>query len=185
MAYVPGLAFVFLSMAKEKVEIEYKFAALVDPLTGVPNRRAFLENAQRLVRSAGHKPVSCLIFDLDRFKDLNDSFGHDIGDRVLHLFGEVLSRHLPAGSYGRLGGEEFSAVIALHRAEAEVVAQRIRADFSNAGKLVGGEPIMVTVSVGCSTAAGESPETLIQKADVALYQAKRSGRNSVVTALPD
>ncbi|PVE25228.1 hypothetical protein DC522_06765 [Microvirga sp. KLBC 81] len=103
VVYTPALAFIFLSMAKEHVELGYKQAAFIDPLTGIPNRRAFLHRATRLIDAREGKPVSCLIFDLDNFKTFNDHYGHEVGDRVLMLFGEVLTKHLPEKSYGRLG----------------------------------------------------------------------------------
>jgi GGDEF domain-containing protein len=112
VVFTPTLAFIFLSMAKERVEYGYKQAALVDALTGVPNRRAFMGFAGQLSARRNGKPVTCLLFDLDNFKSVNDDYGHDAGDRVLTLFGEILTRHLPPGSFGRLGGEEFAAILA-------------------------------------------------------------------------
>ena len=178
----PSLAFMFLSMAKESVEFEYKQAALVDPLTGVPNRRAFMQNASRLLDQPGNRPVSCLLFDLDNFKAINDRHGHDTGDRILTIFGEVLAAHLPQGTFGRLGGEEFGAILPLASREAALVADRIRHAFSAAGANTLGELARVTVSVGCVTAGGLDAGTLLRRADAALYQAKRGGRNIVIAA---
>ena len=178
----PTLAFMFLSMAKEKVEFEYKQAALVDPLTGVPNRRAFMQNASLLLGRLGNRPASCLLFDLDNFKALNDGYGHDAGDRILTIFGEVLASHLPQGTFGRLGGEEFGAILPLASREAPLVADRIRHAFSTVGANTLGGSAAVTVSVGCITGTGIDAGTLLRGADAALYQAKRGGRNIVIAA---
>ncbi|EIM28530.1 GGDEF domain-containing protein [Microvirga lotononidis] len=182
VVFGPSLAFMFLSMAKESVELEYKQAALVDPLTGVPNRRAFMQNASRLLARLGSKPVSCLLFDLDNFKAINDRHGHDTGDRILRIFGEVLTSHLPQGTFGRLGGEEFGAILPLAAREAAVLAEGVRHAFSTAGAETLGDLARVTVSVGCVTGAGADAGALLRRADAALYQAKRSGRNIVIAA---
>jgi diguanylate cyclase (GGDEF)-like protein len=178
----PTLAFMFLSMAKESVEFEYRQAALVDPLTGAPNRRAFMENASRLLARLGNRPVSCLLFDLDNFKAINDRHGHDAGDRILTIFGEILANHLPQQSFGRLGGEEFGAILPLDSREAALLADQIRHAFSTVGAETLGGLVNVTVSVGCITGAGVDAGTLLRRADAALYQAKRSGRNIVIAA---
>lgn len=180
--YGPTLAFMFLSMAKESLKFEYKQAALIDPLTGAPNRRAFMQNATRFLARLGNGPASCLLFDLDNFKSINDRYGHDAGDRVLTIFGEVLAKHLPRQSFGRLGGEEFGAILPLDSRDAARLADRIRDAFSTAGAQALGGTADVTVSVGCATAAGADAATLLRKADAALYQAKRSGRNVVIAA---
>jgi len=181
VGFIPGFAMALVSMAKERVEFTFRTAALVDPLTEVPNRRAFLEAASRMTQSAGQKPVSCLLFDLDNFKNLNDNFGHDLGDEALRLFARVLSRTLPEGSYGRLGGEEFGAILALDHVDAKTLADTIRRDFADAGQIIRGRPVMTTVSAGCATGVGVTPEELIQQADVALYRAKAAGRNAVTS----
>lgn len=183
VVFTPTMAFIFLSMAKEKVEYGYKQEAFVDSLTGVPNRRAFMEHATRLIEQRNGQPVTCLLFDLDNFKAVNDSYGHDAGDRVLRSFGEVLSRHLPARSFGRLGGEEFAAILALNSSEAIAVADAIRHAISTAGCTVLGAETHVTVSIGCATSlSGAAVDVLLQEADAALYKAKDYGRNIVISA---
>ncbi|MGO4526486.1 diguanylate cyclase [Microvirga sp. 2MCAF35] len=182
VVFGPSLAFMFLSMAKESVEFEYKQAALVDPLTGVPNRRAFMQNASDLLAQSGGRAVSCMLFDLDNFKAINDRHGHDTGDRILTIFGEVLARHLPQGTFGRLGGEEFGAILPLDSREAALLADRVRHAFSAAGADTLGDLARVTVSVGCITGTGIDAGTLLRRADAALYQAKRGGRNIVIAA---
>jgi diguanylate cyclase (GGDEF)-like protein len=182
VVYGPTLAFMFLSMAKERTEYDYKQAALIDPLTGVPNRRAFLQNARDLLRRLGDAPVSCLLFDLDNFKRVNDSYGHDAGDRILTVFGQTLAAHLPRRSFGRLGGEEFGAILPLACQEASALAETVRRAFASAGEDLPEIRAAVTVSVGCATAKGATAEELLRRADIALYQAKAGGRNAVVVA---
>jgi diguanylate cyclase (GGDEF)-like protein len=182
--YVPALAFIFLSMAKERVEFDYKRAALIDPLTGIPNRRAFLKNASKLLDRLGGKPASCLLFDLDNFKSLNDTYGHDVGDRILSVFGQTLARHLPRRTFGRIGGEEFGAIIPVEPHEAAALAETIRRAFAASGESALGVRAEVSVSVGCATAVAATAQELLSRADIALYQAKADGRNMVVTAEP-
>ncbi|WP_160310539.1 GGDEF domain-containing protein [Microvirga vignae] len=182
VVYTPTLAFIFLSMAKESVELGYKRAAFIDPLTGVPNRRAFMQNAARLVGATGGKSVSCLVFDLDNFKSINDCYGHDVGDDILVLFGQILAKHLPNQSFGRLGGEEFAAILPMEMEEATKLAEAVRSAFSKAGKTMLGPQTQVTVSVGCSASASATTEALLQEADLALYRAKDHGRNVVISA---
>lgn len=183
VVFAPTMAFIFLSMAKEKVEYGYKQAALVDPLTGVPNRRAFMKHAVRLIEQRNGRPVTCLLFDLDNFKSINDGYGHDAGDRVLISFGDLLSQHLPSESFGRLGGEEFAAVLPLNSREAIAVADGIRHALFAVGHAVLGAQAHVTVSIGCATSlSGKSVGVLLQEADAALYKAKDYGRNIVISA---
>jgi diguanylate cyclase (GGDEF)-like protein len=185
VVYMPALAFVFLSMAKEKVEVGYKQAALVDPLTGLPNRRAFFKHASRLVKNSGPAPISCLLFDLDHFKSVNDRFGHDLGDHILTLFSQVLKRSLPKNSYGRLGGEEFAAIMPVPKPEAEALAEHVRATFAALAKTVKGAQTDGTVSIGCASLTNASVRQLLQEADIALYRAKANGRNAVAVFQPE
>ncbi|WP_114769816.1 GGDEF domain-containing protein [Microvirga subterranea] len=180
VVYGPTLAFMFLSMAKERTEFDYKLAALVDPLTGVPNRRAFLKNARELLSRHVGRPASCLLFDLDNFKRVNDNYGHEAGDRILSVFGETLARHLPRRSFGRLGGEEFGAILPLPERDAVKLAETVRHAFASSGQDALGFRAEVTVSVGCATAVDAEAEEMLRQADIALYRAKDGGRNAVV-----
>lgn len=182
VVFAPTLAFIFLSMAKESLELSYKRAALVDPLTGIPNRRAFIQNAEELIASMDGKTVSCLVLDLDNFKEVNDRYGHEVGDTVLRLFGQVLGRHLPQKSFGRLGGEEFAAVLAMDMGCAAALGEAVREEFFRSGKAMLGSDTQVTVSVGCSSSSSATIELLLREADLALYRAKANGRNTVVSA---
>lgn len=184
VVFTPTLAFIFLSMAKESVELGYKRAALIDPLTEIPNRRGFMQSAAQLLEGRQGKPVSGLVFDLDNFKSINDVFGHDMGDNVLRLFGQVMARHLPPHSFGRLGGEEFAAILPMTVENAAALAEAIRADFARAGKAMLGPHAQATVSVGCSASTEAALEGLLHEADVALYRAKDHGRDVVISASP-
>ena len=178
----PTLAFMFLSMTKERLKHEYKQAALVDDLTGIPNRRAFLQEASRLLDRLNGRPASCLLFDLDNFKAINDRHGHAAGDRILGVFASMLTEHLPRGSFGRLGGEEFAAILAVEARDAAAIAEKIRHSFAAAGKAALASDEEVTVSIGCATMSAAKAEDLLRRADHALYRAKESGRNLVVAA---
>src|SRR5207244_3762135 len=96
--YTITVAFLLLSMTKERGELRHKTAALVDPLTGLANRRAFLGDADEFMMRGGkrNEPVTVMLADLDRFKTVNDRFGHAIGDRVLQLFADTVTRTLRA-----------------------------------------------------------------------------------------
>ena len=124
-------------------------------------------------------PVTVLVFDLDRFKSINDQSGHAIGDAVLQLFAKVARETLRATDIvGRLSGEEFVALLPSTAAEAAVAAERVRAALEVAGIVRNGRRIAVTVSVSPATAI----DLLIMRADDALYRAKENGRNRVEIA---
>jgi diguanylate cyclase (GGDEF)-like protein len=130
LVYTIVLAFVLLMMTKERTELHHKRASLIDPLTGMANRRAFLESAEAALhgKAAQPLPMAVVLFDLDRFKEINDRFGHAVGDRVLRIFAEMVPASLgPRDIAGRLGGEEFAVMLhACDRRRAMTVAERIR-----------------------------------------------------------
>src|SRR6476646_7570702 len=114
LLFTIAIAFILLAMAKERTELRHKTAALVDPLTGIANRRAFVEEVIALSKrqEAEHRPVAVLLADLDHFKSINDRFGHAVGDQVLQIFTAAATAKLgPDDLIGRLGGEEFAMVI--------------------------------------------------------------------------
>jgi diguanylate cyclase (GGDEF)-like protein len=188
LLFTIAIAFILLAMAKERTEHRHKTAALVDPLTGVANRRAFLQDGEvHLKRQAADpRPTAVMLLDLDNFKSINDRFGHALGDRVLEIFADVASasmRHVDL--FGRLGGEEFAALLRdTTRERAQAVAEQIRADFAAATKEVQGQPVVATVSIGIviSHDAVLDLSALLAQADHALYRAKDSGRNRVEIA---
>jgi diguanylate cyclase (GGDEF)-like protein len=184
--YVVGTAFVVVVMAKERVALVHKTAAMTDLLTGLFNRRAFLEAGDRLIaqRARSSLPVSVLVFDLDKFKSINDRFGHAVGDAALKVFANTASTNMRATDViGRFGGEEFVAVIPGNAADATMVADRVRMAFQAVGLEIAGHPIGATVSVGVASAlAPVELDDMLARADAALYRAKNSGRNRVESA---
>ncbi|WP_372396869.1 PleD family two-component system response regulator [Azospirillum sp. HJ39] len=162
--------------------------ALTDSLTGVFNRRYVNAHLPRLLERAfdSHKPVSVLMFDIDHFKVVNDTYGHAIGDEVLREVSARSSRNLRTFDLvARLGGEEFIVILPDTDGEAAlIVAERLRSRIADTPFAVssGGGEINVTVSIGISVGGrlGDTAEGLIRRADEALYEAKRSGRNCVM-----
>ena len=163
--------------------------AVTDPLTGLHNRRYMSGQLGALVKRAttGGDPVSALLIDIDHFKSVNDTFGHDVGDEVLREFAVRLATNVRAIDLAcRLGGEEFVVVMpdttleAAHR-----VAERLRLHVSGAPFRVQGasEPLAVTVSIGVAATLGpgDHPDALVKRADGAVYEAKRAGRNQVIS----
>lgn len=181
-----ALAFVVMAMVKEREEQKQRRDALTDPLTGLPNRRALFEAAETLAAHSKYlkgDPISVLVFDLDHFKRINDSFGHRLGDRVLQLFARTLSDKLESGSIvGRLGGEEFAAILPGANLEAAArTAEAVRAKFAVSAEMIDEVPVAGTVSVGaaCHDDIHCDLNTLFHLADSALYAAKSAGRNRV------
>ena len=127
--YVVGAAFIVLVLAKDRTVNRYKRAAETDALTGLLNRRGFFAAVGALMAANQKKlaPVSVLAFDLDKFKSINDRFGHKAGDAVLELFSKTVQKTMHTDDIvGRLGGEEFVAVISGKLADACIVAERVR-----------------------------------------------------------
>jgi diguanylate cyclase (GGDEF)-like protein len=184
--YVVGAAFIVLVLAKDRTVRIYKTAAATDPLTGLLNRRGFFEAAATLMTANGaaKAPVSVLAFDLDHFKSINDRFGHNMGDTMLGLFAAVARKTMRADDIiGRLGGEEFVAILSGTLADATVAAERVRVAFETASRLPGGHQIPATVSIGVASGSPHTAiEALIDRADAALYCAKANGRNRTETA---
>lgn len=160
--------------------------AVTDGLTGLHNRRYLDSHLQTLFdrAMARRRPLSLMITDLDRFKDVNDTLGHDTGDEVLREFARRLRRNVRGMDLAcRFGGEEFVVVMPdTDAAIAEKVAERVRAQIADTPFMVAGKAISVTVSVGVSslTRGADSVADLMKRADLALYEAKTGGRNRVV-----
>ena len=188
LLYAVGTAFIVLMMAKDRVEYIHKTAAATDTLTGLLNRRGFLEKATALIgRGPAGGRVTALMFDLDHFKSINDRFGHAIGDEVLRVFAKTIQSTMRESDIiGRLGGEEFAAVLPGTVAEAAKAAERARAAFEIAGVEISGHRMGATVSIGAADGctAGCHIEQLLSRADAALYAVKQGGRNRVACA-PD
>ena len=189
LLYMIATAFILLAMAKERTEMEHKVAASIDSLTGIANRRAFLETAVRALkqRTRTPQPVSALLFDLDRFKSINDRYGHAVGDRVLRAFADIAAVELRSTDLlGRLGGEEFGAVLfGAEASSAAATAERIRQAFAATAPGNVDEQLGVSVSIGIASVSADEAtdiETLLTRADEALYVAKARGRNRIEVA---
>ena len=184
--YAVGTVFVIFMMVSERAVIAHKNAASMDPLTGMFNRRGFSEISSRLIEREANagRPMTAMIFDIDHFKSINDRFGHPAGDEVLKLFATVVVNTLRISDLsGRIGGEEFAALLPCPLEEGVVAAERVREAFANSGIVVEDGPVDTTVSIGVAGGpAGTELEVLLAAADTALYQAKRSGRNRVEAA---
>jgi len=182
LLFAIGTAFILLVMAKERSDHVHRAAASTDPLTGISNRRGFFEEADRLIRKQAWKkqPVTVLMFDLDHFKSINDRFGHAVGDEALCQFAMTAAITLRSTDViGRLGGEEFVAILPGDITVATTAAERVRSAFEAAGAEIAGQKVGATVSIGAATEF-ELPcdlATLLARADVALYRAKQMGRN--------
>jgi diguanylate cyclase (GGDEF)-like protein len=156
--------------------------ATIDSLTGLLTRRAFVAAAERMVeRATAGRHFSVLICDLDKFKAINDTYGHETGDLVLRKVSEELRAiDVPTG---RLGGEEVALLTDGHLDDAVDLAERFRESVSNLAIRVGNRTIGVTCSIGVAEwEPGDTIDTLLRRADAALYEAKRTGRNRVVAA---
>jgi diguanylate cyclase (GGDEF)-like protein len=160
--------------------------AATDALTGLPNRRAIQDTLKRMLAQSGRtvSPLAALLIDLDHFKQINDTYGHEQGDAVLAAVGDVLASHVRASDFaGRNGGEEFIALLPdTNAAGALVLAEKLRGAIANIQ--LPGVNRAITASFGVATypdLAGDS-EALLRLADRALYAAKGSGRNRVELA---
>jgi two-component system cell cycle response regulator len=162
--------------------------AVTDPLTGLHNRRYMFGQLEALNQRSmrGGAPVAALLLDIDHFKKINDSFGHDVGDEVLREFAVRLASNVRAIDLPcRYGGEEFVAIMPDTTVDAaERIAERIRRYISGSPFRVahGSELLTVTISIGVAGTLGDTdtPEALLKRADEALYEAKAAGRNRVI-----
>src|SRR6266576_396971 len=184
--YAVGTVFVIFMLVSERAVSAHKTAASMDPLTGMFNRRGFAEATSRVIEREANagRPVTVLIFDLDHFKSINDRFGHSAGDEILKLFATVVLSTLRITDLsGRVGGEEFAALLPCPLEEGVIAAESVREAFADSGIVVEDGPVDTTVSIGVAGGpAGTELEVLLAAADSALYQAKRNGRNRVETA---
>jgi len=184
--YAVGTVFLIFMLVSERAVTAHKTAASTDPLTGMFNRRGFSEACARVIEreSLAGRPVTAMIFDIDHFKSINDRFGHPAGDEILKLFAAVVVNNLRISDLsGRVGGEEFAALLPCPLEEGVVVAERVREAFATSGIVCDEGPVDTTVSIGVAGGpAGTELEVLLAAADTALYQAKRGGRNRVQAA---
>jgi diguanylate cyclase (GGDEF)-like protein len=179
-----------LSELEEKNR-ELQELAYYDPLTGLPNRRFFFEHASLIFEEAKRyeKSLSLLVMDIDHFKKINDTYGHDVGDLVLKTFADVLRGIVRQSDIcARFGGEEFVILLPNTDMEgAKVLAERIRTAVSKNPVEYGSIVVVFTVSIGASQyrKGMQNIDELIKEADIALYRAKEGGRNRVEVFIPD
>jgi diguanylate cyclase (GGDEF)-like protein len=180
-----GTSVFLLALIKERNEAVGMKAARIDPLTGILNRGGFMERAERVMERCRRNgsPVSVMMFDLDRFKAINDTHGHGVGDTVIRTFCEITAAALrPSDVFGRMGGEEFAVALPGSSIEAaHARAERIRLSFASSCHFVSGRRVEATACCGISVSlkADETLVTLLEDADGALYLAKAEGRNRV------
>ena len=203
MLFTLAIAFVFMSLTKERAEHLQRVAADTDALTGILSRRAFVARAEAILaaRSAARSPaVTLLLFDLDHFKRINDAYGHAVGDGVLVGFCHTMEALLPDDAlFGRMGGEEFACLLTgVTPDQALVQAEFLRAAVT---RISVPELPQLTVSVSIGLAAAQAArarargastgepwtgrlDELLRRADAALYEAKRNGRDRSEIAPP-
>jgi diguanylate cyclase (GGDEF)-like protein len=180
-----SIAYLFGGITRERIVLWHQHASLIDPLTGVSNRRAFLERGEKLLRRSRfeRRPAALLLMDLDKFKTVNDTRGHHAGDQVLIAFCGVAEAAIrPGDLFGRLGGEEFACLLPGSPLDGGLdVAERIRRNFEATSLTIGGDTLSATVSIGVAISADQNKDlaTLLMEADRALYRAKANGRNRV------
>jgi diguanylate cyclase (GGDEF)-like protein/PAS domain S-box-containing protein len=171
---------------QKRLEEDLRRMATTDSLTGLFNRRHFWELSDRELARArrAHHAVSLLMIDLDRFKSINDRYGHEVGDRALKLVARTGLENLrEIDIMGRIGGEEFAVLLPTTTlSQATMVAERLREAVAHEKILTGRRPASITISIGVAEESGEMQdmETLLRQADDALYAAKNQGRNKVV-----
>lgn len=176
----------------ERALEEITLLSNTDALTGIPNRRSFFEALEREVKRSRryHRPLALLVLDLDHFKRVNDSWGHQVGDRLLEHVAAIIGKTVRnTDAAGRIGGEEFAVVLTeTNRDQAAKAAERLRRALAAAPMAVdpaGERTVTVTVSIGvCAVDRGPWPErdVLYGLADTALYRAKNAGRDQIAFA---
>jgi diguanylate cyclase (GGDEF)-like protein/PAS domain S-box-containing protein len=177
--------------ARKQAEARVQYMALHDALTGLPNRVLLEGRLTQAIALAcrNQKSVAVLMMDLDRFKNINDSFGHYVGDRLLEALGKRLQGSLrDSDIVARLGGDEFIIGISMvaDTRDIEIVAQKVLATLSEPCQIEG-ETLQIGASMGIAVypADGENPEALLQCADAAMYEAKKRGRGTVCFFEPE
>ncbi|MCM1983410.1 ammonium transporter [Lyngbya confervoides] len=173
--------------ARKVLESELRALAETDPLTGIHNRRSFLNGAAHLLMATRQEgqPLCVAILDVDHFKSINDTFGHATGDRALQHLVQICLTTLRQGDLlGRLGGEEFALILPQTPPDAgQMIAERLRRAVAESTLKVGQLKISLSISIGITPiAVSETLENALSRADQALYRAKHKGRNRVEVA---
>ncbi len=179
--FIIGLSFTLLAMVNERSQLRLGRMSQIDPLTNTLNRRGFYLVAAEIIRHSQQRPCTAIIFDLDHFKSINDTYGHFKGDEILLDFCQRVTEKIPAHlCFARLGGEEFAAIGLLSQEQATELCEEIRVATEQSVS----SQIPYTVSIGFTTRAitdyqKPAVNNLLETADFALYKAKTSGRNRV------
>ncbi|MBI1173960.1 MAG: diguanylate cyclase [Sideroxydans sp.] len=183
-----GLGFILL--VKERTDREIRQLAMTDDLTGIFNRRAFMDRANReiLIAQRNRLPLALLMFDIDHFKRVNDMYGHAAGDTVLAEISKMIAQRLRVqDTFGRYGGEEFCILLPATGEEgAWVLAENLRQAVESRRLQIGAASISVTISIGlsiCNVQCTNCPRdfgNMLNDADRALYQGKSQGRNRTI-----
>jgi diguanylate cyclase (GGDEF)-like protein len=183
IAGMTGIGALSLALHQWRMAALHRHEAMTDALTGLLNRRALFDRYGG--RSFGAS-AAVIVFDIDRFKAINDRYGHSVGDDVLRIFAsDLLAETIPAASAARLGGEEFAMIVSeVMPGRAERIANEVRKRFAAHGIVIDGEVLHCTVSAGVSVGRpeGQPFETVLKLADAALYEAKNAGRDRVELA---
>ncbi|PZQ94658.1 MAG: GGDEF domain-containing protein [Cereibacter sphaeroides] len=188
--YAVAMPMALIALVREEYQVSLLEKARTDHLTGLANRRGFFDRGETVLKNAriASRPVALLAFDLDHFKDVNDRYGHAVGDRVLKAFAEAASGVVGRGAIlARIGGEEFTLLLAgenLDRAQA--MGEQIASLFAAKAGAIEVLKVAPTVSIGLAEAKGSTFElnALLDAADRALYRAKSLGRNRIEVAGP-
>jgi diguanylate cyclase (GGDEF)-like protein len=181
--------------ALKESEARFKFLASHDPLTGILNRRSFIEMAELMLIDAAQRDILCCLamMDIDHFKNFNDTYGHPAGDEALRHVAKTIEEGLRKNDFvGRYGGEEFMLFFFDSNEETGMnVLERLRKSLCETPVLLGTESVIVKASFGLAGYTSEDIEEkrnvqhLIEDADIALYAAKMTGRNRVVLFTPE
>ena len=171
----------------EETQAELGRVARSDFLTGLLNRHGFYEAAGAVIEAAQRdgKPVATLVLDIDHFKSINDTHGHDCGDKAICHVADLVRLNVSEGVAARIGGEEFAVVLSgMPIREVLGVAENMRVACEKAPLLFEGKTISMTVSIGTAIDSHRDVELgrLLKRADIALYRAKETGRNRVANA---
>lgn len=175
-----------IALVRERAGLHHYRLALRDELTGVRNRRAYLENLKAMIGPA--QPYALLVFDIDLFKSINDRFGHQVGDAVIIRAARAAEMALrKCDTVFRIGGEEFVCILPqVTAAEALQAAERVRSVFQTIAVSVEDKVVNATISIGVAAVTDTTciPDAVFAAADAALYRAKQDGRNRTVVAGP-
>ncbi len=190
MALVITASMGFILMLKQRADEENRSLAMIDALTGIFNRRAFVQRARTecAIAQRNNLPLALLMIDVDHFKAINDRYGHPVGDEVLVRMAQMLgSRLRKQDTLARFGGEEFCALLpGTDEAGALSIAETLRAAIASNVLAHLNPPVFVTISIGVTVrppsnaAFDEDFDCLLSAADAALYQAKHDGRDRAV-----